>query len=111
VGLIYYETGQYEKAALAFEQAIEMESELSARQVAYAKVQEKLGNHKKMIEALEKAVELEPHPHSLKILADAYERTGDMELAEAIKKKIEKIIAAPQAQLPKQVQQPRRMVM
>lgn len=111
VGLIYYETGQYEKAALAFEQAIEMESELSARQVAYAKVQEKLGNHKKMIEALEKAVELEPHPHSLKILADAYERTGDMELAEAIKKKIEKIIAAPQPQLPKQIQQPRRMVM
>lgn len=111
VGLIYYETGQYEKAALAFEQAIEMESELSARQVAYAKVQEKLGNNKKMIEALEKAVELEPHPHSLKILADAYERTGDMELAEAIKKKIEKIIATPQPQLPKQIQQPRRMVM
>ncbi|HSE29612.1 MAG TPA: tetratricopeptide repeat protein [Candidatus Saccharimonadales bacterium] len=112
VGLIYYETGQYEKAALAFEQAIEMESELSARQVAYAKVQEKLGNNKKMIEALEKAVELEPHPQSLKILADAYERIGEMELAETIKKKIEKIIASPQPQqLPKQIQQPRRMVM
>src|SRR5215213_9492351 len=26
VGLIYYETGQFEKAAIAFEQAIEMES-------------------------------------------------------------------------------------
>jgi tetratricopeptide (TPR) repeat protein len=111
VGLIYYETGQYEKAALAFEQALEMESNLSARQVAYAKVQEKLGNHKKMIEILEKAVELEPHPQSLKILADAYERTGDMELAEAIKKKLEKIIAVPPAQIPKQIHQPRRMVM
>ncbi|HEU5187680.1 MAG TPA: tetratricopeptide repeat protein [Candidatus Saccharimonadales bacterium] len=109
VGLIYYETGQYEKAALAFEQAIETESSLAARHVAYAKVQEKLGNHRKMIEALEKAVDLEPHPQSLKILADAYERTGDMELAEAINKKIQKIIVPPEA--PKRIQQPRRMVM
>lgn len=109
VGLIYYETAQYEKAALAFEQAIEMESALAARHVAYAKVQEKLGNHKKMIESLERAVELEPHPQSLKILADAYERTGDMELAEAINAKIKKIILPPEA--PKRIQQPRRMVM
>lgn len=109
VGLIYYETGQYEKAALAFEQAIEMESSLAARHVAYAKVQEKLGSHRKMVEALEKAVDLEPHPQSLKILADAYERTGDMELAEAINKKIQKIIVPPDA--PKRIQQPRRMVM
>lgn len=109
VGLIYYETGQYEKAALAFEQAIEMESSLAARHVAYAKVQEKLGNHKKMIEALEKAVDLEPHPQSLKILADAYERTGDMELANALNDKIKKIIVP--AEAPKRIQQPRRMVM
>lgn len=111
VGLIYYETGQYEKAAIAFEQAIEMESGLSARQVAYAKVQEKLGNHKKMIEALEKAVDLEPHPQSLKILADAYERTNETELAEGIRKKLSKILASSQPQQPKQIQQPRRMVM
>lgn len=109
VGLIYYETGQYEKAALAFEQAIEMESSLAARHVAYAKVQEKLGSHRKMIEALEKAVELEPHPQSLKILADAYERTGDMELANAIHEKIKKIHVP--SEMPKRIQQPRRMVM
>lgn len=109
VGLIYYETGQYEKAAIAFEQAIEMESNLAARYVAYAKVQEKMGDSKKMIGALERAVDLEPNPQSLRILADAYERTGDMELAEGIKKKIEKIIV-PQA-APKQIRQPRKMVM
>lgn len=116
VGLIYYETGQYEKAALAFEQAIEMESGLAARYIAYAKVQEKLGDSKKMIAALEKAVELEPHPQSLKILADAYERTGDQELAEQIQKKITKIIAqAEPATKPihqvSRPNQPRRMVM
>jgi tetratricopeptide (TPR) repeat protein len=109
VGLIYYETGQFEKAAIAFEQAIEMESGLAARYIAYAKVQEKMGDNKKMVASLEKAVELEPNPQSLRILADAYERTGDMELAEGIKKKIEKIIIP--AQAPKQVRQPRKVVM
>jgi tetratricopeptide (TPR) repeat protein len=109
VGLIYYETVQYEKAALAFEQAIEMESELAARHIAYAKVQEKLGDHKKMITALEKAVELEPHPQSLKVLADAYERVGEQDLAEQIKKKVEKLIVPPA--VPKQLQQPRKLVM
>lgn len=109
VGLIYYETGQYEKAAIAFEQAIEMESGLAARYVAYAKVQEKMGDHKKMVAALEKAVELEPNPQSLRILADAYERTGDLELAEGIKKKIEKIIVP--SETPKQIRQPRKVVM
>src|SRR5690606_27432959 len=65
VGLIYFETESYEKAALAFEQALEMESGLAARHIAYAKVLEKLGRHKKMIDALEKAVDLEPVPQTL----------------------------------------------
>jgi tetratricopeptide (TPR) repeat protein len=109
VGLIYYETGQFEKAAIAFEQAIEMESDLAARYIAYAKVQEKMGDSKKMVTSLEKAVELEPNTQSLRILADAYERTGDMELAEGIKKKIHKIIVPQNA--PKQIRQPRKVVM
>lgn len=109
VGLIYYETGQFDKAALAFEQAIELESSLAARYIAYAKVQEKLGYMKKMIEALEKAVELEPNTQSLAILADAYERTGDSMLAGSIRDRIAKIITVP---LPaKKIRQPRRVVM
>src|SRR6266536_2732786 len=48
VGLIYYETDQYDKAALAFEQALDIEPDLAARHIAYAKVQEKLHNDKKM---------------------------------------------------------------
>lgn len=109
VGLIYYETAQYEKAALAFEQAIEIESTLAARHIAYAKVQEKLGDAKKMVAALEKAVELEPHPQSLKVLADAYERVGEQELAAQIMKKVEKLIVPPEA--PAKIHQPKRIVM
>lgn len=109
VGLIYYETKYYEKAALAFEQAIAMEDNLSARYIAYAKVQEKLGHNKKMIESLEKAVELDPIPQTLNILADAYDRTGQSELSVELREKAAKMII-PQGQ-PKRVRQVRRVVM
>lgn len=110
VGLIYFETGVYDKAALAFEQALEMENNLAARHIAYAKVQEKLGDDKKMIAALERAVELEPNPQSLGILADAYERTGQEDLAAELRTKAQKMIIP--AGAPKQiVRHPRRVVM
>ncbi|MNL51096.1 Photosystem I assembly protein Ycf3 [compost metagenome] len=109
VGLIYFETKSYEKAALAFEQALAMEGDLSARHIAYAKVQEKLGNDKKMITSLERAVELDPIPQTLNILADAYERTGQTEIATSLREKSAKMII-PQNQ-PKRVRQPRRVVM
>lgn len=54
VGLIYFETKNYEKAALAFEQALSIDGNLASRHIAYAKVQEKLGHDKKMIESLER---------------------------------------------------------
>lgn len=108
VGLIYYETGDYTKAALAFEQALSMESDLSARHIAYAKVQEKLGHDKKMIESLEKAVEIDPIPQTLTILADAYERTGQTELSLKLREKAAKMII-PQGQ-PKRVIQPRKVM-
>lgn len=108
VGLIYYETKNYEKAALAFEQALEMESDLASRHIAYAKVQEKLDRPKKMIEALEKAVELEQNPQTLNILADAYDRSGQVELAVRLREKAAKMII-PQGQ-PRRVRQPRRVM-
>ncbi|OGL21963.1 hypothetical protein A2707_01265 [Candidatus Saccharibacteria bacterium RIFCSPHIGHO2_01_FULL_45_15] len=108
VGLIYYETGNYDKAALAFEQALEMENDLSARHIAYAKVQEKLGHNKKMIESLEHAVELDPIPQTLNILADAYERVGQSDLSVELREKASKMII-PQGQ-PKRVVQPRKVM-
>lgn len=109
VGLIYYETGQYDKASLAFEQALAMQDDLAARYVAYAKVQEKLENNKKMIVALERAVEIEPNPQSLTILADAYDRDGQEELARKIRTKVEKMIIP--AGVSKKLKQPRRVIM
>jgi len=109
VGLIYYETEQYDKAALAFEQALGMEEDLAARHIAYAKVQEKLGNTKRMITALERAVELEKNPQTLTILADAYDRAGQSELSADLREQAAKLIV-PDGQ-PKRVKQPRRVVM
>ena len=108
VGLIYFETQAYEKAALAFEQALAMDSDLAARHIAYAKVQEKLGNDKKLIESLEKAIELDPIPQTLTILADAYERTGEQQLALELREKAAKMIIPNQAPA---LKQPRRVVM
>lgn len=108
VGLIYYETANYDKAALAFEQALSMEGDLSARHIAYAKVQEKLGNNKKMIESLEKAVDIDRIPQTLTILADAYERVGDQELSLKLREEAAKMII-PQGQA-KRVMQPRKVI-
>lgn len=110
VGLIYYETKKYEKAALAFEQALTIENDLAARHVAYAKVQEKLGDTKKMITALETAVDLEPNPQSLTILADAYERDGRQEDADIVREKAGRMILP--SGTPKRIKRsPRRVMM
>jgi tetratricopeptide (TPR) repeat protein len=109
VGLIYFETGNYDKAALAFEQALEIDSNLASRHIAYAKVQEKLHNDKKMVESLEKAVALDPIPQTLNILADAYERVGLPDLSIKMRERAAKMIL-PQGQS-RRVQQPRRVVM
>ncbi|MDN5274493.1 MAG: hypothetical protein JWP06_394 [Candidatus Saccharibacteria bacterium] len=109
VGLIYYETKQYEKAALAFEQALTMEDDVAARHVAYAKVQEKLGRNKKMIESLERAVEIDESPQTLNILADAYDRNNQEELAVDLREKAARMLI-PQGQ-PRQHTRPARRVM
>lgn len=92
LGLIYYETENYDKAATAFEQALKLEDGLVARHVAYAKVQEKLGNDKLMFQELEKAVELETNKESLTLLIKAYESRGLEEEASSIQKKLDKLV-------------------
>ncbi len=109
VGLIYFETQNYDKAALAFEQALAIDSDLAARHIAYAQVQEKLGNDRKMIDSLERAVEIDPIPKTLTILADAYDRTGEQQLALDLRERAAKMIF-PQGRDTK-VRQPRRVVM
>ena len=118
VGLIYFETGDYDKAALAFEQAIELEDDLAARYIAYAKTQEKLDNSKKMIHALEKAVELEPIPQTLTVLAEAYEKIDQLELATSLREKAARMLvplstpAAPKTgRVQRTPKQPRKIIM
>lgn len=108
LGLIYYETENYEKAATAFEEALKIEDNLAARHIAYAKVQEKMGNDKLMLQELEKAVELEPNRESYTLLAKAYESQGMESEARAIQKALAK--TALPAGKPKRVLRPKRVV-
>ncbi len=87
-GLIYLETGEYNKAAIAFEQAIALEGDLPNRFIAYAKTQEKLGNYKQAIDALEQAFELDKSAVTLKKIADMHEAAGDTEGLEETKKRL-----------------------
>lgn len=108
LGLIYYETENYEKAGLAFEQALKLEDGLAARRIAYAKVQEKLGNDKSMISELEKAADLEPNPETFKLLINAYETHGRHAEADMLKAKLGKLIMP--AGKSRRVLRPRKVV-
>lgn len=108
LGLIYYETENYEKAAVAFEQALKLEDNLAARHVAYAKVQEKLGNDKMMFQELEKAAELEPNKETYTLLLKAYRTNGMSEEADLIEDKLKKLIVP--AGRAKRILRPRRVV-
>lgn len=108
LGLIYYETENYAKAAIAFEQALKLEDSLAARHVAYAKVQEKLGNEKLMFQALEKAVELEPNKETLTLLHKAYLDRGMQMEADQIEQRLKKLIVP--SGKPKRMMRPARRV-
>ncbi|HTE58134.1 MAG TPA: tetratricopeptide repeat protein [Verrucomicrobiae bacterium] len=108
LGLIYYETENYQKAATAFEQALKLEEELAARHIAYAKVQEKLGNEKLMLDGLKRAIELEPNPESFSLLIKAYENAGMQAEADVLNDKLEKLIVP--SGKSKRVIRPKRVV-
>jgi superkiller protein 3 len=85
VGLVYMEVGDYDKAALAMEQAMRLEENVAFRHISYAQVLEKLDNKKAMIDELEQAVELEPTPQVLRILAQAYDEDDRKKLAASLR--------------------------
>lgn len=108
LGLIYYETENYADAATAFEQALKLEDELAARHIAYAKVQEKLGNERLMVDELERAVELEPNKESYTLLMRGYTSIGMQAEADVIEAKLKKFITT--SSKPKRVLRPKRVV-
>jgi tetratricopeptide (TPR) repeat protein len=107
LGLIYYETENYEKASVAFEQALKLEDNLAARHVAYAKVQEKLGNDKMIFQELERAAELEPNRETFTLLYKAYNSHGMEAEADIIADRLKKLKAPAKA---KRILRPRRVV-
>lgn len=108
LGLIYYETENYEKAGIAFEQALKLEEDLAARHVAYAKVNEKLGNEKLMFKALERAVELEPNRETYTLLKRAFTERNMQAQADDIDEKLKKLIVP--SGKPKRILRPRKVV-
>ena len=93
-GLIYLETGAYEKAAMAFEQALQLEGGIPARFIALAKAYEKLGNRKSSIEALEAAYELDNSTTTLRQILALYEASGDAEKIAETTARIEEQVTA-----------------
>lgn len=111
LGLIYFETENYEKAAIAFEQALKLEDGLAARHVAYAKVQEKLGNDKLMFQELEKAAELEPNKETYTLLHKAYLNHGMEAEADIIADRLKTLYDKPgRPSRAKRILRPRRVV-
>lgn len=108
LGLIYYETENYEKAAIAFEQALKLEDNLAARHIAYAKVQEKLGNNKLMLQELEKALDLEPNKETYGLLIKAYDDIGMAAEADQLRDKAKRMVVP--AGKPRRVLRPKRVV-
>ena len=109
LGLIYYETENYEKASIAFEQALKLEDKLAARHVAYAKVQEKLGNDKMMFVELEKAAELEPNRETYTLLYKAYMSHGMQAEADILADRLKKLKKTPSGRA-RRILRPRRVV-
>lgn len=91
-GLIYLETGAYEKAVMAFRQAIALEGDVPSRYIALAKSEEKMGNTKKAVEALENAFELDPKVATLRQILAIYEEAEDTEAITATAARIEEQI-------------------
>ena len=109
VGLVYMEVGNLERATMALQQAVELEPDLAFRHISYAQVLEKINDKKTMIAELEKAVELEPTPQVLKILADAYDEDDKATLATSLRDRAKKLDS--KTGNPKTIRQPRKVVM
>ena len=72
LGVIYYQTGQYEKAHLAFKQACELDNQTAIRYLYWAKALNQLKRPEEVTPILEKALKLEPSRESRDLTLDHY---------------------------------------
>lgn len=110
LGLIYYETENYERAAVAFEHALKLEDNLAARHIAYAKVQEKLGNPKLALKELQTAADIEPSRESLTLLMKSFADMGMAAEADEISDRLQRIRSKKKQPIKKTVKRPRKVV-
>lgn len=89
LGLVQFENGDYAQAASAFERVVDLEP-TPKRYIAYAKALERLNNNKKVVDILEKTVEIDPSLRNMEMLAQAYERTKKYDKAEALRTRMAK---------------------
>ncbi|MEI9914155.1 MAG: hypothetical protein WDN66_04215 [Candidatus Saccharibacteria bacterium] len=93
---------------MAFEQALKLEDNLAARHVAYAKVQEKLGNLKLMFSELNKALDIEPNKETYTLLYNAYLNHDMIAEANALKKRLRRL-TLPSARVKRMIR-PKRVI-
>lgn len=89
LGLVYYENRNYIKSVAAMEKSIMFEPSAN-RYVAVSKACRKLADSNRVIQALEKAVELDPTPRILELLSDAYADAGKVEQAREVRARLPK---------------------
>ena len=92
LGKVYFDLEQYEKASISFKRALELDRQSAIRYIEYARVLERLGRNKEVLENLEKAAELEPKPEVLKLLLKAYLARKMDSQAAAIEEKLKRLI-------------------
>jgi tetratricopeptide (TPR) repeat protein len=108
LGLVYYETENYEKALVALENALELDDNFAARRIAYAKVLEKLNRSDEAIKSMEEAIKMEKSFQSLHLLADMYEHYGRTREARLVRKQLLKMKKKPQTK--HRIKRPGRVV-
>lgn len=111
-GLIYLETGDYEKSSIAFRQAIELEAEVPSRYIALAKAEEKMGKTENAIQSLEVAYKLNKSLAVLKHILQLYETNGNKEMAKKTKLRLDRLMEVENAKtaaarLPKRPMRPK----
>ncbi len=107
LGVVYYDTGNYEKASLAFKQAIDLDNSSAFRHLVYAKALEQLDRTKEVTTALEKSLDLDPNREIYQILLKHYDRHGLEEKAAAIRQELNRLIHLGR---PERLKRPQRIV-
>ena len=92
LGVIHYETGNYEKAELAFAQALAMDETSASRHLNYAKVLAQQNRLEDITPVLEKAAGLEPTKETYKILLKHYRQRDLTEKATELEAKLKTMI-------------------